>query len=149
MSKSKANYGVILEIGDGASEESFVAVPEVRMVPPIEESTDDIDVTHHGSGKYREYIRSGLMDTAEFSFDMNTVYPDTVQDQIRELKQSGVVVSWRIRYPNGMGREFKAYVKNIVFNEADAQSPDALVETVTLKLTGEITDISELPDVSL
>jgi len=114
MSKSKANYGVILEIGDGASEESFVAVPEVRMVPPIEESTDDIDVTHHGSGKYREYIRSGLMDTAEFSFDMNTVYPDTVQDQIRELKQSGLcrvmanpISKWHGQRIQGICQEYR------------------------------------------
>lgn len=140
MLKAKSNYGVQLKIGDGQSPEQFVDVTGVRLVPSIEIEQEDIEVTHHGSGKYREYIPSGLSETGELAIELISVYPDAVQDRLRAGYKSGEVFNFQVLYPNGLGKQFSAYIKNIVLNDADATSPEAMIETVTLKLTGDIAD---------
>lgn len=142
MLKTKSNYGSQIKLGDKQEPEQFVTIPGTYLIPPIEKEQEDIEVTHHGSGKYREYIASGLSETGEVSFEMYSIFPDTVQDEIRGLEENGEVRNWQFIYPNGMGKQFSAYVKNIVMNEADATSPDAIKETVTLKLTGDITKVN-------
>lgn len=140
MSKAKSNYKTKLSLGDGATPEAFVEVPGSRLIPPIEEEEEDIEATHHGSGAYREFISSGLKDAGEMAFEMYRFKGDVVQKEVRDLKKSREVRSWKTTYPDGYGHTFSAYVKKIVENDADAQSPEGIVETVTLRLTGEVED---------
>lgn len=142
MPKAKSNYGVRVTLGDGQEPEQFTDISGVRVVPPIETEQEDIEVTHHGSGKYREYIPSGLSETGEMALEMYTYKDDATQKKIRDAYKSGDVMNFQVLYPNGMGKKFSAYVKNIVFNDADATSPEAIIETVTLKLTGDILDVA-------
>jgi hypothetical protein len=142
MSSAKSNFGTLLKIGDGMTPEVFTTIPEVTLIPAIEEEQEEVEVTHHGStGK--EFIMSGITDPGELEFEMNSLYPDTTQDEIRAMKISGEVANFQIIRPNGLGKQFSAYVKNIVENDADAQSIEAIKETVTLRLTGGVIDISD------
>lgn len=138
-SKGKSNFGTLLQIGSGETNETFTTIAEIRLINAPEKSTEDVEITHHGSEGYREYTPSGLKDPSEVAMEMNSVPSEATQAELMQLEESGDVRTFKIVRPNGITETFPAYVKSIVTNAADAQSPDAIIDTLNLRLTGACT----------
>ena len=144
MTKSYyTNRGTKLQLGSGSGNSiTWADVPRLRNVPALEMSEEKIEVTHHGSTN-REYIPSGLSDPGDYEFEMETKRSDTVHAQIFALKASGEEAPWRLIYPDGLAYQFNASVLKTTRAEADPQSPDVIIDTVGLAISGEIEDVSD------
>lgn len=137
------NKGTKLMIGSGTgSEITWAEVSRLRNVPAIAMEEEKIEVTHHGSTT-REYIPSGLADPGDYEFEMETDRSNTVHKQIFALRTSKEVVSWKLIYPDGLTYQFDASVLKITRADADPQSPDVIIDTVGLAISGEVKDISD------
>ena len=135
-SNAVSNFGTKLQVESTPESGTFTDIGECRVVPAPQENQDDIEVTHHGSEGYREYKPSGLKDRGELAVVVNSVPADSTQELLETLHQSGEERKYRIVRPNGIVETFGAYVKTISANDADAQSPDAVQDTITFKLSG-------------
>jgi predicted secreted protein len=139
-SNALLGYGSVFEIVSDSSPDLFVALAEVKSITPPSIDVDQVEVTHMQSpNRYREFI-SGLLDGGEASFEMNFVPGSTSDDRLFELLNLPTGVSrrraCRISYPNGVTWSFDAEVTGY---EPDVPFDDAMVATVTLKVTGTIT----------
>lgn len=121
---------------------SWNDVPRLRNVPALEMEEDKIEVTHHGSNN-REFIPSGLTDPGDYEFEMETNRTNTVHRSIYTLRASKEAAYWRLIYPDGLAYQFEASVLKITRNEADPQSPDVIIDTVALAISGDVDDISD------
>ena len=135
-SNAISNFGTKWEIEFTPNSGEYTEVAEVRVIPAPQEEQEDIEVTHHGSNGYREYKPSGLKDSGELAIQVNSVPSETTQAELQELAESGELRSHKIVRPNGITETFDAYIKSIVANDADAQSPEAVIDTVNLRLSG-------------
>ena len=139
----KTNRKTKLQIGSGSGDSiTWADIPQLRNVPALEMTEEKIEVTHHGS-ENREYIPSGLSDPGDYEFEMETDRANTVHQQIFALKASKSVVPWRLVYPDGLAFQFSASVLKITRNEADPQSPEVIIDTVGLAISGEVEDVSD------
>lgn len=138
----KSNRQTKLQIGSGSGTITWADVPQLRNVPALEMTEEKIEVTHHGS-ENREYIPSGLSDPGDYEFEMETDRSNAVHQQIYALRKSEAVVPWRLIYPDGLAYQFMAAVLKITRNEADPQSPDVIIDTVGLAISGEVEDVSD------
>lgn len=143
MAIAKSNYRTKIQLGSAETPATFVTIPGVFVVPPIESEQEKIEVTHHESGPYREYVLSGLSDPGDYEFQMRANRTDTVQQTLRNMWKTGEERPFRIIYPDGFAQQFPAQVSGFTYNEADATSPDALNVTVALAICGEVEDVSE------
>ena len=89
------------------------------------------------------YVSSGLSDPGDYEFEMETKRSNTVHQQIYALKKSKEEVPWRLIYPDGLAYQFNASVLKITRNEADPQSPDVIIDTVGLAISGDVEDVSD------
>lgn len=138
----KTNRKTKLQIGSGTGTVTWTDVPQLRNVPALEMEEEKIEVTHHGSDN-REYIPSGLTDPGDYEFEMETDRTNSVHQQIFTLWKSKEAVPWRLIYPDGLAFQFEACVLKITRNEADPQSPDVIIDTVGLAISGEVEDVSD------
>lgn len=69
-SESIHGYGTQWEIGDGASPETFEAVPFVRKITPGSMDTADILTSHLRSPAAHHEHRPGMRDSAAFTIEM-------------------------------------------------------------------------------
>ena len=137
------NKGTKLMIGSTTGgETTWAEVSRLRNVPALAMEEEKIEVTHHGSTA-REYIPSGLADPGDYEFEMETDRANTVHKQIFTLRTSKEVVPWKLIYPDGLTYQFDASVLKITRADADPQSPDVIIDTVGLAISGEIKDISD------
>lgn len=137
------NRNTKLMIGStSGSETTWTEVSRLRNVPALEMEEEKIEVTHHGSTA-REYIPSGLADPGDYEFEMETDRANTVHKQIFSLRTSKDVVPWKLVYPDGLTYQFEASVLKITRADADPQSPDVIIDTVGLAISGEVKDISD------
>ena len=137
------NKGTKLMIGSTTGgETTWAEVSRLRNVPAIAMEEEKIEVTHHGSTT-REYIPSGLADPGDYEFEMETDRANTVHKQIFTLRTSKEVVPWKLIYPDGLTYQFDASVLKITRADADPQSPDVIIDTVGLAISGEVKDISD------
>lgn len=135
-SQAVSNFGTKLQVEFVPDSDEFTTVGECRVVPAPQENQDDIEVTHHGSQGYRDYKPSKLKDRGDLAVVVNSVPTESSQAALETLHQSGEERKYRIVRPNGIIETFDAYIKSIVANDADAQSPDAIQDTLNLKLSG-------------
>lgn len=139
----KTNRQTKLMIGSTAGETTnWSEIPQLRNVPALAMEEEKIEVTHHGSNT-REYIPSGLVDPGDYEFEMETDRTNTVHQQIFTLRTSKAVVPWKLVYPDGLAYQFNASVLKITRGDADPQSPDVILDTVGLAISGEIEDVSD------
>lgn len=139
----KTNRNTKLMIGStSGSETTWTEISQLRNVPALEMEEEKIEVTHHGSTA-REYIPSGLADPGDYEFEMETDRANTVHKQIFSLRTSKDVVPWKLVYPDGLTYQFEASVLKITRADADPQSPDVIIDTVGLAISGEVKDISD------
>ena len=139
----KSNFGTILKIGSGSSAPyTYTAIYGVFIVPPIESTQEKIEVTHHDQGSpYRKFIPSGLIDPGDYQFQMRSDRSQQTQQAIYTLFTSGNEGHFAIEYPDGLTQTFDAYVTGMTYNEADATSPEPVNITVTLAISGNVTDV--------
>ena len=137
-----SNFGTILKIGSGSSAPyTYVAIKGVFDVPAIETTQEKIEVTHHDqNSQYRKYIPSGLIDPGDYAFQMRSDRSDSTQQSLYTLFKSGAEGHFQIEYPDGLVQTFDAYITGMTYNEADATSPEPVQVTVTLAISGAVTE---------
>lgn len=140
-----SNFGTILKVGSGSSSPyTYSTIKGVFVVPAIESSQEKIEVTHHDqNSRYREYIPSGLIDPGDYEFQMRSDRSDSTQQTIYTLYTSGELGHFQIVHPDGLAQTFDAYVTGMTYNEADATSPEPTNITVSLAISGDVTDSEE------
>ena len=98
-------YGSALQLGDGATSESFTSIAEIVELTPPQMSRDEIDVTSHSSSDgYREFI-AGLRDGGEVSFKANWLPTNSTQDGttgLLECFNDNVNHNWRVVLPSSL-----------------------------------------------
>ena len=141
----KSNFGTLLKIGSGASAPyTYAAIKGVYLIPPIESEQEKIEVTHHDQNSpYRKYIPSGLIDPGDYQFEMRSDRSETTQQAIYTAYKSGTICHFQIVHPDGLAQAFDAYVTGMTYNEADATSPEPTNITVTLAISGDVTETDE------
>ena len=138
-SQAVSNFGTKLQVELTPLSGEYTTIGEARMIPAPQEEQDDIEVTHHSSIGYREYKPSKLKDQGELAVVVNSVPTEATQSALKTLHESGDERQFRIVRPNGIVESFGAYIKSIVSNDADAQSPEAVQDTITFRLSGSAT----------
>lgn len=138
----KSNFGTLLKIGSGSTAPyTYTPIKGVFIVPPIETEQEKIEVTHHDQNSpYRKYIPSGLIDPGDYQFQMRSDRADSTQQALYTAFKAGSICHFQIAYPDGLAQEFDAYVTGMTYNEADATSPEPVNITVTLAISGDVTD---------
>ena len=137
----KSNFGTLLKI---KINNAFTAIYGVFLVPPIETTMEKIEVTHHDQASaYRKYIPSGLIDPGDYQFQMRSDRSQATQQYIYSAFKAGTECDFQIVYPDGLTQTFKAYITGMTMNEADATSPAPVNITVTLAISGDVTDSTE------
>ena len=140
----KSNFGTLLKIGSGSSPYTYTAIYGVFDVPAIETTQEKIEVTHHDQNSpYRKYIPSGLIAPGDYSFQMRSDRSQTTQQSLYTLFKSGDLGHFQIVHTDGLIQTFDAYVTGMTYNEADATSPEPVNITVTLAISGDVTDSEE------
>lgn len=141
----KSNFGTLLKVGSGSSSPyTYTTVYGVYLVPPIESEQEKIEVTHHDQNSpYRKYIPSGLIDPGDYQFEMRSDRSQTTQQTIYAAYKAGTLLHWQIVHPDGLAQSFSAYVTGMTYNEADATSPEPTNITVTLAISGDVTEEEE------
>lgn len=138
----KSNYGTNISL-KAATGETFEVINGAYSIPDIDNTEEQIEVTHHGSGPYRERIPSGLSDPGEYTFGMRVDTSDTVQKRLQTMKSAHTKGTFKIDWPDGHYKTFDAYVSGIKRNDADATSPDGINADVTLAIAGNVTESDE------
>ena len=141
----KSNFGTLLKIGSGASSPyTYTAIYGVYLVPPIETEQEKIEVTHHDQNSpYRKYIPSGLIDPGDYQFEMRSERTQATQQALYTLYTTGDLGHFQIAHTDGLAQSFDACVIGMTYNEADATSPEPTNITVTLAISGNITETEE------
>lgn len=129
-SNAISSIGALLKIGDGASAETFTAIPELRNINGPSMTSEDIDVSHLGTTGYRDFIR-GFKDAGEITGECN--WTQAGYATLLTLYNSGVVRNMTLQFSDGTIYEFTAYIKAL---PKTAQTGDAVRFTVTIRLTG-------------
>lgn len=133
-----SNFGTILKIKVSST---YTAIKGVFLVPAIESTQEKIEVTHHDQNSaYRKYIPSGLIDPADYQFQMRSLRSDTTQQALYTAYKAGTLCDFEIDYPDGLVQQFSAYVLGMTYNEADATSPEPVNITVSLAISGAVTE---------
>jgi predicted secreted protein len=139
-SQAMIGYGTLFSMesttSPGDCPISYVPLAEIKNVKPPNQQTDEVDVTHNTSPLRRREFIAGLIDPGEASFEMNFVPGSQSDLRLQGLLTSGSNVNCRITYPNGVNWDFLSLVKGYEITSATA---DAMVATVTLRVTGSVT----------
>jgi len=102
MPKSRANsgYGVLFEIGDGQSSETFTAIAEVTGVTGFGTTHRTSEVTHMTSPDgWVEHIGLGIKEGKAFSLNLNFVADDADQKELfQDRVESGGKHNYRITF---------------------------------------------------
>lgn len=100
MSNAISSFGVQLQLGDGATPETFTTVAEVGDVDGGEMTTDNEEVTNHDSPNgHKEYIPT-LTDTGAISFPINLKHDDATHIELKTLARSKEIRNWKIIDPD-------------------------------------------------
>lgn len=135
----KSNYGTSIGVKTGTAN-AYSRINGAYNIPDIDNTEEQIEVTHHGSGAYRERIPSGLSDPGEYTFGLRVDTSDSVQQSLKTMKDAHTKATYQIKWPDGHYKTFDAYVTGIKRNDADATSPDGINADVTLAVAGNITE---------
>jgi hypothetical protein len=132
---SFTNYGISIKKG-------AVAIADVVTVAFPELSMEEIDVTSHSSGGYKEYIPNGVIDPGEVAVTCNysyTAFASFVTDM-----EAGTTSTYTLVFSGDNNGEFTfdAWVKGLSMEDMDATDPAAAQFTVTLRPTGEVSSIA-------
>lgn len=139
-SNALPTQGITVKVGDGATPtEVFTTIAEVTGFDGPTTEANEIEVTTLSSTA-KEFI-SGLVDNGEVTLNVNAVPDDSQHRQIRNDIEAGTVRNYQIDFNDGTTTNttytFAAFVKSFPFSAAP---DDKLTGTITLRITGSITD---------
>ena len=131
---------VNVSVGD----ETFKSVAEIVGDISINQSMDEVEVTHHGSpGRAREYLPTLI--NRDASFSVNFLPGDVGQQAIAEgIFTTGSTRNWRISYPppdavtSAVTQTFSAFLTS--FNLTSPLDSQMTAE-VSLRVTGPVTRV--------
>ena len=99
-------FGTKLQIGDGATSESFSDIAELNDIVPPNMTKDSIDITNHSSAdRYREFM-AGMKDGGTVSFKGNWLPNNATHDEntgVLESFNDDVNHNWRLVLPDSAG----------------------------------------------
>jgi NADPH-dependent curcumin reductase CurA len=115
----------------------FVTIGEATGWSGPRFTRNQIDVTHLLSTA-KEFL-AGLKDPGEFSIDVNFDLRDAGQEDAWDLLNSNAPVGVKVTFPdNAGGFTFDALVLNF---ETAGRADDKVTGTITLRITGDVTDV--------
>lgn len=119
----------------------FGEIHEVRTAAPPQSTADEVDVTHFWSPKRTKEFIQGMVDSGEFTFEVNwrpDVYPD--HRRLREDSQSGMKRTYTIALPGDMEIiSVPGFVKTLAPTLAPS---DAVVMAVTIRCDAQTVEFS-------
>jgi len=99
-------FGTILQMGDGATSETFTAIAELTEINPPQMSKDSIEVSNHSSpSRYREFL-AGMKDGGTVSGKGNWLPNNATHDENTGLLESFTDDSnhnWKLVLPDSLG----------------------------------------------
>lgn len=135
-----SSFGTILERGDGASPETFVAVAQAMDIDGPGMETDFEDTTTHSDaadGNFKTWsplLQDGGEIKTEVLWDPNNVAHQGITSDQTTRRQG----NWRVKYPTSPQKiaSFSGFVKNF-----DFKSPvkGMLKRNLVVKITGPVT----------
>jgi hypothetical protein len=127
--------GTVVEMSTPAAPGTWVPIDECFRFGAPTDSFDQIDVTHYGSSR-REFI-AGLGDSGEAEIEMNYI-PGSGTDTFL-LASKALSRNVRVTFPNAVTVTFVALVRSY---EPTDPVDDKLVAKVTLKVSGDVTQLA-------
>lgn len=134
---AKPGIGTALKVANTGSPVTYTAIGEVKNVNGPNVSNEQIEVTNLDSpNNFKEFI-GGLKDGGEIQFEMNWI-KGAKQVQIRDDVVSATKRKYQITWPTSPSTValFDAFPTSFSMN---AEPNAAIVASLTLKLTGDIT----------
>lgn len=139
-SKAKAAKNTLVQIGDGATSETFTTIGEVLSFSGPGEEAGEIDVTSQDSSA-KEYISNGLADSPDMTIEVLFVGSNQPQQQLRVDLRAGTLRNFRYvlnDHPtNKTTATFAAIVKS--FDGPSFSTGEPYKASISLKRSGETT----------
>lgn len=133
MSDAVKSQGSTLEIQQGTSPATWLEVKEVTNFQGFDGQAAEIDVTHMKSPA-KEYL-PGLQDFGNFQLDVNYLPDDPGQEELRDAKASGEVLTFRLTLSEGTIYTWDSYV----MSSPISAGVDAKVDgSFQLRVTGDV-----------
>lgn len=110
-----------IEVSDGETEPSLIEIGQVVSFSGIDGEAPDIDVTHFGSEKYKEFLVGLPTDGA---FNMNMIYDpdDNGQAELLDMSENRATREFTVTFVSGHTIVFNAYVKSVSSGEGSVDS---------------------------
>lgn len=145
LSTGKTGRGIKLEISDGASPPSWLAIANATSISPSGKNAEEIDFTHLlSSGGYREF-RQGFKDAGTLGFEMHFNPEEESHVDLLNKFNSGEVFDWRINFEEA-GWDVHLVGEGFVQNPGDLtiNVGDPVNASGTIRVTGptEFVDVS-------
>lgn len=136
MSGALETQGVMLEIGDGGTPETFVEVGEITDFTGPGGSASVIDVTHLKSTAKEK--RMGLPDEGQFTFNVNLVPSDNGQRHVFKSRKDRRLTNFKLTLTDAPATvlSFAAFVLEFSLSGA---VDDKIPAAITLEISGPVT----------
>ncbi len=142
-SNALGTQGISVKVGDGAETEAFTTIAEVTGFSGPTTEASEIETTTLASAA-KEFI-AGLVDNGDVTLEVNGVPRDVQHRQLRADISDGAKRNYQIDFNDKTESEtssttytFKAFVKSFPLSAA---ADDKLSGTITLRISGAITDV--------
>lgn len=129
---------VELQLGDGASPETFSKIAAVRNPQGPDGQRSEIDATTLDSGQAMEYL-AGMIDQGSVSFEAVWDEKETTHGSLRTLHGNGNTNNFKFVLPDGSPNSeiaFSGFAQQIT---PSYQVNDIIRANVTIRVTGAVT----------
>src|SRR5262249_19761717 len=135
MTTALHGFGTLFKIRTATSPDVYTVVGEQTAIKPPKIKVDTVDASHEQSpNAWREFL-AGMIDGGEMSVDLQWLPGGTGEQlMLTGLRQ---LITCRIVYPDGSTSDYTALMTDF---EPDAPMDDKLTATVTLKVSGAVTN---------
>lgn len=139
MAEKYAAFGTILKHGDGADPEVFTGIAGIRSIGGPALTIDTVDVTAHDSAGGFEEIVPTIKRTGDMPLEVVFDPADATHIALKADFDARTRSNYEMVFPDAAPTtyEFAAYVTGF---ELDAPHDGALIASVTLKITGAVTE---------
>lgn len=144
--QARIGWGGELQLGTGSDPGTLVELGEVRSFNLPQAEADEVDVTHLKSPNRRKEFISGLIDSGTIDAVINYVPGSATDLLLADARDDGDTRAVRFIIPDQTGTAAwqittSGFVKRYSPNEVTAG--DAITATVTIRITGAISESAE------
>lgn len=136
MTLAVLGSGATLQLGDGASPQSYTTIAEVMRCGPIGSSNPEVDVTNLDSTA-KEYI-AGLADGNTVDFDVNWLVGNTEQTSLRTSQQAGSTINLQMVYPTSPETNAQFDLVLLDFEMGETTADAQLTARISGRITGSV-----------